>query len=118
MDEAAVMTFCEALPELRRTARADPDEAAEVEAVAEAVREGRGDLIVVGDLATRLGVRLDGRRGDGGTYVTVPGLAGGGGGILRYRCPRGMCARSEDPTASVSAPRCAVWGAELRRVRY
>ncbi|MFJ4851037.1 MULTISPECIES: hypothetical protein [unclassified Streptomyces] len=118
MDEATVMTFCEALPELRRTALADPDEAAEVEAVAEAVREGRGDTVVVGDLADRLGVRLDGRRGDSGSYVTVPGLAGGGGGIVRYRCPRGTCSRSEDPTASVSAPRCAVWGAELRRVRY
>lgn len=112
------MTFCEALPELRRTALADPDEAAEVEAVAQAVREGRGDLRVVGDLAQRLGVRLAGRRTDGGSYVTVPGLAGGGGGILRYLCPRGTCPRSADPTASVSAPRCEVWGAELRHVRY
>jgi hypothetical protein len=118
VDEDYVMAFCEALPELRREALADPGDAAEVEAVAEAVRQGAGDLLVISDLALRLGVRINDGRVQWGGYPQLPGLAGGGGGILRYRCPRGVCSRSEDPTGSVSAPHCAVWDADLRRVRY
>ncbi|MFE0626312.1 hypothetical protein ACFW3D_05010 [Streptomyces sp. NPDC058864] len=117
MTEEDVMTFCEMLTELRDAA-SDPGEAAEVEAAAEAVRQGAGDAAAISDLGNRLGVPVvDGRKNTGG-YPQVPGMTGGGGGILRHRCPRGVCARSEDPTASVTAPRCAIWDAELRPVWY
>ncbi|MFF7212451.1 hypothetical protein ACFZAU_18230 [Streptomyces sp. NPDC008238] len=117
MTEEDVMAFCEMLP-LLRGAASDPGEAAEVEAAAEAVRRGAGDVETVTDLGHRLGVRVVGPRMDPGGYTQLPGMTGGGGGILRHRCPRGLCARSEDPTASVTAPRCAVWDAELRPVWY
>ncbi|WP_431966988.1 hypothetical protein [Actinacidiphila sp. bgisy160] len=117
MTEEDVMAFCELLPRLRGAA-SDPDEAAELEAVTEAVRQGAGDMAAVADLGLRLGVRVVGPRKDAGGYSQVPGMTGGGGGLLRHRCPRGVCARSEDPTASVTAPRCAIWDAELRPVWY
>ncbi|MFF7673664.1 hypothetical protein [Actinacidiphila glaucinigra] len=121
MTEEDVMAFCEMLPRLRRAAcaaSADPHDAAELEAVTETVRRGAGDMQAVTDLGHRLGVRVvDGRTYAGG-YSQVPGTTGGGGGILRHRCPRGLCARSEDPTASVTTPRCEIWDAELRPVWY
>ncbi|MDX2702235.1 hypothetical protein PV350_05150 [Streptomyces sp. PA03-6a] len=118
MTEDDVMAFCETLPRLRRAASGDPADAAELEAVAETVRQGAGDMEVVTDLGLRLGVRVFDSRKVAGGYAQVPGMTGGGGGLLRHRCPRGVCARSEDPTASVTAPRCAMFDAELRPVWY
>jgi hypothetical protein len=120
-DQETVSRFCEIFPALRRTAAEDPVEAAELEAAVAEVRGGHADPDALADLAIRLGHPLGTTRSHAGpptSYVTLSGLTGSGGGIVRYECPRGTCPRSEDPSGLASAPRCNVWDTEFERVRY